>query len=107
MEILSMPETRGQFPKEITKAREVMERPFSQLESLVKIICSQGRNKFCHASMQLCTWEVQGLRKHEDEALGSSIGSALWGYLEALLIAVVETPRGPQPHQLAHTHVDF
>lgn len=29
MEILSMhQETRGQFPKEITKAREVMERPF-------------------------------------------------------------------------------
>lgn len=106
MEILSMyQERRGQFPKEITKTREATGRPFCLLSHLLRSFRSQGRSKLYHSSMQLCTREVQGLRRawrqgHWAPPLAQLYGDA-W---EATLIAVVETPRGsPVPPACSHT----
>lgn len=111
MEILSMhQETRGQFPKEITKSQGSDGGGFTFLsaESLIKIILlPRHRNKFCHASMQLCTWEVRGLRRHEDGGTGLLHWLNSMGMLRRPLSCCGGDPKGvPSPTSLL-THMDF
>lgn len=58
-----VPRNARPVPKGNNKDQGSDGRPFSLLSHLLRSFRSQGRNKLCHSSMQLCTWEVQGLRR--------------------------------------------